>query len=486
VYDGLLMDDIKLILVTGATGYTGGKLVPRLLEQGYEVRVLVRESRKLRHCEWVGRVQVMVGDVLERATLEPALATADAAYYLVHSMTGGTDFAEQDLIAARNFGEVAKHAGVKRVVYLGGLGDTNAQLSKHLRSRHETGEELRQSGVSVTEFRAAIIVGTGSISFEMIRYLAERVPIMICPTWVRTRVQPIAIDDVIPYLVEALQNPESANQIIEIGGSDVSTYGDMMKGYARLRGLHRWLLNVPVLTPRLSSYWVHWVTPISAAYARPLVEGLRNEVIVRDNKALELFPEIRPSDYSNAVSQTLSQLHPGSFKRRSAEIEEDQQYAYSQDVQNGLIVEIRERLIDSPPETVYQAFTELGGTNGWPCNMAWRLRAAMDRILGGIGMRKGCPESGSVHSGDTIDFFRVLEVEPNRMIRLKAEMKLPGDGWLQFEARPLREARTRLVLTVFFAPKGLLGLAYWHLVKPFHILVFARMISRLAGKVKMM
>ena len=235
------MNDVRRILVTGATGYVGGQLMSPLLERGYEVTVLVRDERKLRGSEWLERVRVVIGDALDRKTLKPALSGVDAAYYMVHSMTGGKGFVEQDLAAAQNFGEEAKHAGVKRVLYLGGLGDANSGLSKHLRSRQATGERLRQTGVSTTEFRAAIIVGTGSISFEMIRHLAERVPIMICPKWVKTRVQPIAVEDVISYLIEALKRPETTDRIIEIGGSDVLTYGDMMKGYARVRGLHRWL-----------------------------------------------------------------------------------------------------------------------------------------------------------------------------------------------------------------------------------------------------
>jgi uncharacterized protein YbjT (DUF2867 family) len=245
------------ILVTGATGYVGGKMVPRLLEKGYRVRVLVRETEKLRAKSWKNEVEVFEGDVLEPSTLEPALSGVEFAYYLVHSITSGEHFAERDLAAARNFGDAARRAGIKRVIYLGGLGDPETNLSKHLRSRQETADMLRRSGICLTEFRAAIIVGAGCISFEMIRYLTERIPVMICPRWVKSRVQPIAVDDVIDYLVASLQNRDSAGQIVEIGGKDILTYGDMMKLYARVRGLRRWLINVPVLTPRLSSYWVH-------------------------------------------------------------------------------------------------------------------------------------------------------------------------------------------------------------------------------------
>jgi uncharacterized protein YbjT (DUF2867 family) len=474
------MSDPRLILVTGATGYVGGQLIPPLLEQGYEVRALVREPRKVSGLAWSTKVRIALGDVLAPETLESALRGVDAAYYLVHSMTGGSEFAKQDIVAARNFGEAAKQSGIGRVVYLGGLGSPGVQLSEHLRSRQETGEALRRSGVRLTEFRAAVIIGAGSISFEMIRYLTERVPIMICPRWVRTRVQPIAIQDVVSYLVASLRKPESADQIIEIGGTDVLTYGDMMKKYARVRGLHRWLLHVPVLTPRLSSYWVHWVTPISAAYARPLIEGLRNEVVVTDNKASALFPGIKPSGYERAVSQALSQLGPECFVPGFGTAEGAEPSAFLKKTQNGMIVETRQKVVRSDVHAVYEAFTELGGTNGWPCNLAWRVRAAIDRILGGVGMRRGRPETDDIEPGDTVDFFRVVKVKANRMIRLKAEIKLPGDGWLQFEAEPIQDGLTRLVQTVFFAPKGLLGIIYWYLLYPIHQLVFGGMLKKLA------
>ena len=474
------MNDRRRILVTGATGYVGGQLIPHLLEQGYAVRVFVRERNKLRDFAWSSRVQVSIGDVLQADTLAPALSGVDAAYYLVHSMTAGADFVERDVAAARNFGRAAKTAGVKQVIYLGGLGSDNATLSEHLRSRQETGQVLRESGVCLTELRAAIIVGSGSISFEMIRYLTERVPTMICPRWVRTRVQPIAIEDVISYLVASLREPRSADQTIEIGGADVLTYGELMKGYARVRGLRRLLLHVPVLTPRLSSYWVHWVTPISAAYARPLIEGLRNEVVVTDRQADQLFPEIKPLCYQDAVEKTLSHLDPEYCVGTGRSTQDTSGPTVRSKSHSGLIVEVRQKQVPAQPAAVYAAVTELGGPNGWPCDMAWRLRAAIDRIIGGIGMRRGRPTEDNLQLGDTVDFFRVVKMEPGRMIRLKAEMKLPGDGWLQFEIRPAGENLTSLVQTAFFAPKGLLGLTYWYILLPIHKLIFRRMINELA------
>jgi uncharacterized protein YbjT (DUF2867 family) len=290
------------------TGYIGGRLVSLLLEAGYRVRVMVRDPIRLQGRSWIAQVDVVQADVLQPETLDAALAGIDVAYYLIHSMRGGENFHERDLRAARNFGVAAERQGVKRIIYLGGLGDTATQLSPHLRSRQQTGDALRECAVPVTEFRAGVIVGSGSLSFEMIRYLTERVPIMICPRWVFTRIQPISIRDTLDYLVSALKTPQSAGKIIEIGGAEVMTYRDMMFGYARARGLRRFMIPVPVLTPRLSSYWVHWVTPIPSDIARPLIEGLRNEVIVRSDTARELFPNIHTATFAVAVSRALEKL----------------------------------------------------------------------------------------------------------------------------------------------------------------------------------
>ncbi len=279
-----------LVLVTGATGYIGGRLVPRLLQAGYRVRCFVRDPERLQGRPWLDQVEVVAGDVLQAETLTPAMTGVSAAYYLIHSMAGGQGFHERDLIAARNFGAAAAAAGVGRIIYMGGLGDPETELSQHLRSRQDTGAALREGGVPVTEFRAGVIVGSGSLSFELIRYLIERLPMMICPRWLYTCIQPIGIRNVLEYLIAALETPASIGETIEIGGADVLTYGDMMLGYAKARGLTRRLIPVPVLTPRLSSYWVHLVTPIPAAIAEPLIEGLRNEVVVRDDRAAPDLP----------------------------------------------------------------------------------------------------------------------------------------------------------------------------------------------------
>ena len=472
-----------LVLITGATGYVGGRVLPRLLGAGYRVRCLVRDPARLQGRPWLEQVEVVEGDVLKPATLPSAMQGVDAAYYLIHSMSGSADFHERDLTAARNFGEAARVAGVQQIAYLGGLGDPDADLSQHLRSRQKTGEALREAGVPVTEFRAAIIVGSGSVSFEMIRYLTERIPVMICPRWVYTRVQPISIRNVLEYLVAALETPESRGEIIEIGGSEVLTYGDMMMGYAEVRGLHRVLLPVPVLTPRLSSHWVHWMTPIPADIARPLIQGLRNEVIVRDDKARCLFSNIQPMDYQSSVRLALAYLEASQVETAWSDALVTSQGDVSPIVlttQDGMIIEQRQRLVQATPGVVYRTFTGLGGERGWLyANWAWRLRGLMDRLIGGVGLRRGRRHPNDVRVGDALDFWRVEAVEPDRMLRLRAEMKVPGDAWLQFEARPQSEGETLLLQTAFFAPKGLSGFLYWYVLYPIHGLIFSGMIRNL-------
>jgi uncharacterized protein YbjT (DUF2867 family) len=295
------------VLVTGATGYVGGRLTPRLVEAGRAVRCLVRDPRRLHSLPWAEKVETVRGDVLQPDSLLPSLRGVDVAYYLIHSMGSEADFEDRDREAARNFAVAARQAGVRRIVYLGGLGDPDAQLSPHLRSRQKTGDVLGSTGVPVTELRAAVIVGKGSLSFEMIRALTERLPVMICPRWVYTRTQPIANANVLDYLVGVLDVEESSGRILEIGGADVLTYGDMMRGYARVRGLWRLLIPVPVLTPRLSSYWLHLVTPLEARVGRHLIESLRNEVVVRDPTARRLFPHVELVDYETAVRSALAE-----------------------------------------------------------------------------------------------------------------------------------------------------------------------------------
>ena len=376
-----------------------------------------------------------------------------------------------------------KLAGIKRIIYLGGLGDPDADLSEHLHSRQETGRVLSQAGVPVTEFRAAIIVGSGSISFEMIRYLTERIPIMICPRWVFTQVQPIGIDDVLAYLTAALEVPESAGRVIEIGGADRMAYGEMMLGYAEVRGLKRILVPVPVLTPRLSSYWVHWTTPVPALISRPLIEGLRNEVIVRDDTAEQLFPEIKPMGYEAAVVDALKRLQAGDVETRWSDplcSSQGDQSPVVLETREGMIIEQRQACVQAPVDRVYDTFSSLGGARGWLYfDWAWHLRGVVDRLIGGVGLRRGRRHPHDVRVGDAIDFWRVEAVEQNHLLRLRAEMKVPGRAWLQFEAEPLGGGETSLIQTAFFAPKGLWGFLYWYLLYPLHGLIFSGMIGKI-------
>jgi uncharacterized protein YbjT (DUF2867 family) len=474
------------VLVTGITGYIGGRLVPVLLEAGYRVRVMARDASRLQGRSWLEQVDVVEGDVLNPDSLQVALKGIDVAYYLIHSMRDSDDFQQRDLRAARNFGAAARAEGVKRIIYLGGLGDPAADLSKHLRSRQQTGEGLRESGVPVTEFRAGVIIGPGSLSFEMIRYLTERLPIMICPRWIYTRVQPIGIRDTLNYLVSALKTPESSGRIIEIGGAEVVTYRDMMLGYAKVRGLRRYMIPVPVLTPRLSSYWVHWTTPIPADIVRPLVEGLRNEVVVRDDSAHRLFPKIQPMNYRAAVKRALEKLTASEVETSWADALVSS-WPYEKPsvltTNEGMIIEQRQRVVKAPPDVVFRVFTSVGGANGWLYfNWAWYLRGTLDRLLGGVGLRRGRRRPEEVRIGDALDFWRVEAVEPGHLLRLRAEMKIPGVAWLQFHAEPTNDGHTHLVQEALFAPKGLFGLLYWYGLYPIHRLIFSGMIRELASR----
>lgn len=481
------MKETQLVLVTGATGYIGGRLVPRLLEAGYRVRCLVRDARRLKGRPWSDQVEVVEGDATRPETLPPAMAGVWAAYYFIHSLSDTANYQQRDIAVARGFSQAAAAAGVERIIYLGGLGDPAADLSVHLRSRQETGAALGAGGVPVTEFRAAVIVGSGSLSFEMIRHLTERLPVMICPRWVFTRIQPIAIRDVLSYLVASLKLPVAhATRVIEIGGADVVSYGDMMKGYARVRGLRRVLIPVPVLTPHLSAHWVNWMTPVNAGIVYPLIEGLRNEVVVRDDLATRLFPDIAPVDYDTAVRQALASLVAGQVETTwtdsmTSSCRDARPVELTSDA--GMQIERRELVVAAPPEAVYAVFSGLGGDRGWLyANWLWRLRGIADRLVGGPGFRRGRRNPDEVRVGDALDFWRVEAVEVGRLMRLHAEMKLPGEAWLQFQALPRSDGQTLLTQTAFLAPKGLSGLAYWYGMYPFHGAIFGNMIRAIGAR----
>ncbi len=475
-------------LVTGATGYIGGRLAPQLLQKGYDVRVLTRDADRLQGRLWIDEVEVIEGDVLKPETLTAALKDIDIAYYLIHSMSGNStsNFHKRDMQAAENFGKAAKENNVERIIYLGGLGNPEDKLSEHLSSRQQTGKILRESGVAVTEFRAAIVVGSGSKSFEMIRYLSERLPVMICPKWVYSKVQPIAIRDALQYLVSAIEKPETKNEIIEIGGSSIITYADMMRIYAEINGLRRFLIPVPVLTPALSSHWVHWMTPIPASLARPLIEGLKNDVIVKDDKAKELFPEIEPISYRRAVQLAITRIDTEGVETTwndSLISSKGDERPVVLETKQGLIIERRIRNVNAPRHKVFNTFTSLGGDKGWfTYEWAWKLRGILDRLVGGVGFRRGRRHPQKLRIGDALDFWRVEAVKPEQLLRLRAEMKVPGQAWLEFQTISQDNSnQTKLVQTAYFAPKGLFGLLYWYGLYPFHSLIFSSLIDKIAN-----
>jgi len=466
------------ILITGATGYVGGQLLPKLMESGHEVRCMVRDASRLSRP--LGGSPIVEADALHPGSLPAALQGIEVAYYLIHSMGGGpAGFEERDRRAARNFAAAAKQAGVQRIIYLGGLTSQTSPISLHLRSRQETGAVLREFGPAVTEFRAGIIVGNGSISFEIIRCLTERLPVMICPRWVMTRTQPIAIDDVLDYLVTALAVPDSAGEIVEIGGASIETYRSMMLTYARVRGLKRWLLRVPVLTPRLSSYWLNLVTPFPAAITRPLIEGLRTEVVCSSDRAAKLFPGIIPMRYAAAVEEAVSTAGPD--RSVAATIGRDVPHATFR--RQGYICDVRQTLVHAPAAQVFGVLQGLGGKSGWPyANLLWQMRGWIDGWLGGVGMRRVRSGGATLRAGDSVDFWRVEEVVPGERISFRAEMKLPGRAWLQFILRAESRDRTLLSCYAWFEPRGLAGELYWALLYPIHVLIFRGMARAIARR----
>jgi uncharacterized protein YbjT (DUF2867 family) len=469
------------ILVVGASGYIGGRLVPLLRSRGDDLVLMSRDARPL--AARFPDARVVAADLLDAATLAPALEGIDVAYYLAHSMGAGErGFAERDRQAARNFAQAAARAGVSRIVYLGGLGDDAADLSHHLASRHETGAELAAHGVPVTEFRAAVIIGSGSASFEILRHLTERLPIMITPRWVGTRCQPIGIRDVLDYLVGTLDHPEAIG-IVEIGAPDVLSYGDMMLTYARLRGLRRLMIPVPVLTPRLSSYWVNLVSPVPAGIARPLIEGLRNEVIVTHPGPAAAFG-LAPIPFAEALQRAIDRTDRHDIESTwfDALAAPDRQSLTAVESREGMIIDRRSHRVAAPPERAFAEIERLGGDAGWPyANLLWRIRGLADRVVGGVGMRLGRRDAAHVRVGDAVDFWRVEEVRAPSLLRLRAEMRVPGRAWLQYEVSAA-PGGSRIVQTAFFEPKGVSGLAYWYVLYPAHAVIFRGMVRELARR----
>lgn len=478
------MDDKPLILITGATGYIGGRLIPRLLDKGYRIRCLVRDPVRLHGRAWEREVEIVIGDALMPESLASAVKDVKLAYYLIHSMKSGSDFKERDIQAAANFGKAAREAGVERIIYLGGLGDPESHLSIHLRSRQTSGEALRQFGVPVCELRAPVIIGSGSLSFEIMRYLTERLPIIVCPRLVYNRIQPIAIADILDYLMTALDTPESANKIIEIGGSDILTYKDMMLGYAKARDLKRVLIPIPVPNLLLFTNWFFFDSPIPSSIARPLIEGLKNESIVRSDNARLIFPNIHPMSYEKAVKIALDQLEAGLVETAWSDALINSQGDIPPKIMEsveGMIMENRQLMVDAPAPVIFRTVTGLGGNRGWLyLNWIWQIRGMIDILFGGVGLRRGRRDPNDVRCGDAVDFWRVEAIEPDRLLRLRAEMKVPGRAWLQFQVHPYSSDKSVLQQTAYFAPKGLGGVLYWYLLYPVHTFIFSGMIHKIA------
>ena len=470
------------IAVTGATGYIGGRLIPQLLDAGHEVVALARRPAKLDEDPWRERVEVRAADVLDESSLDDALAGCDAAYYLVHSMGGGDDFADADRKAAENFAAAAARCGAGRIVYLGGLGEAE-ELSPHLSSRHEVGATLAGGVVDVTELRAAIVIGSGSISFEMLRYLTEVLPVMITPQWVETRCQPIAIRDVLSYLVAALQDVPG-HHIYEIGGPDVVSYRDMMQMYAEVAQLRpRLILGVPFLTPRLSSLWVGLVTPLESSVARPLVDSLRNEVIVKDRKPPAEW-DIKPMTLRSAMSLAIQRYAAHDVVTRWTDASTSPALPFRNDPEwsgGTLFTDRKEVATAASASDLFAAFARIGGDVGYYVHdWAWRIRGVLDSIVGGVGLRRGRRHPTLVGLHDTIDFWRVSDVAAGSHLQLAAEMKLPGEAWLEWRIDDDRDTRV-LHQTAYFRPRGLWGRLYWYLMLPFHHLIFRQMATRIAA-----
>ena len=473
------------ILVTGSSGYVGGRLVPKLLKLNYDIRVLVRNSSRIENKLWSKNVDIFEGNVFNPKTLAGLFDGVKVAYYLIHSMENKKDFVKSDLKAANNFAKLASKAGVQKIIYLGGLADENSSLSDHLKSRHDTGRELVKYKTNVIEFRANVIVGSGSLSFEMIRNLTERIPVMICPQWVYTKTQPISISNVLEYLVRALTLETNKNLIIEIGGKDILTYGQMIEKYAQVRGLKRYLIPVPVLTPKLSSYWVHWTTPLSANITKPLVEGLKNESIVKNKTADKYFPDVNLLSYSEAVEKAILNFNQKSVETSwtdSLVSSNGNDSQVSSVLKEGLIIETRKVKVESSKKQIFKVISSIGGDNGWYYAIfLWSIRGYIDLLVGGVGLRRGRTHPSKLKQGDALDFWRVEKIIADNLLRLKAEMKLPGKAWLEYE---IIKDQSDLILfqKAYFMPTGLFGLAYWYGLYPLHKIIFSGLINRIKSK----
>jgi len=472
------MPSAQQVAIAGATGYIGGRLAPRLIDDGHSVRCLVRSPEKLAGRSWAAspRAEIRQADLAEVASLAQHLNGCQAAFYLVHSMTSaGAEYADRDRHLAAQFACAAREAGVGRIIYLGGLGETGSGLSEHLSSRREVEQALASTGVPVTVLRAAMIIGSGSASFEILRYLVERLPVMVTPKWVSTPCQPIGVRNVIAYLAGTLSSLDTIGGVFDIGGPEVLCYRDIMQVMAQELGLGRRLvIPVPVLTPRLSSYWIQFITPLSHDIAKPLAEGLKNPVVCREDRITKLIPQ----DLLN-VRQA---IHAALTKVAERQVETNWSMAGpipgDPDWAGGTVFrDAREAAVQAPDWAVFRAVCRVGGGNGWyAADWLWRIRGWLDRLAGGPGLRRGRRDPETVGYGEALDFWRVVGYERDRRLTLRAEMKLPGDALLEFRIEPGGALQCTLRQVALFQPRGLFGLLYWYAVAPLHHIVFRGML----------
>ena len=467
----------RRILVTGASGYVGGRLVPELLGRGHAVRCVVRDPHKLERAPWHDQVDVVRADIA--GDLGDAMDGIDVAVYLVHSIGEGSNWVARERATADNFREAAEQAGVQRIVYLGGLGEDGSNLSDHLRSRHEVGKTLAAGGVETIELRAAVVIGSGSASFEMLRYLTEVLPVMVTPKWVHTTCQPISIRDVLSYLVAVIEDPGPLAGVLEIGGPEVVSYAEMMAVYAQEAGLKkRRLIPVPVLSPRLSSLWVGLVTPVPAQLARPLVDSLVNSVVVTDRRSESLFPFERvplAEAIHDSIGRTAVGDVPTKFDDASSPVW--QSWATDPDWTGGTeLTDVRTVTVPADLDHTWRAVCRVGGERGWYAGgYLWKARGLLDQIAGGPGLRRGRRHPDHLSVGEPIDFWRVETLQVGQLLVLHAEMLLPGEAWLEWSLEAVG-TETRLTQTARFRPRGLLGRLYWYAVAPFHSLIFPGLI----------
>ncbi len=475
------------ILVCGATGYVGGRLVRRLLEKGYAVTCLVRSPEKLAEFSWGNHqsLSIVQGELEDEEATSKALEDVRAAYYLVHSMQSAKgQYAQRDRKLATTFRDAAQRSTCQRIIYLGGLGELGPDLSEHLDSRHEVGEILQGGSTPTTVFRAAMIIGSGSASFETLRYLVERLPIMVTPKWVKTETQPIAIRDVLRYLVDCLEVDATKGRILDIGGPDVMTYQEIMQVMAeKLKLRQRIIFPVPVLTPHLSSLWIGLVTPVSSNIARPLSEGLRNRTVCRNDDALQLMPG-ECLGVGLAIDAALGKIEQGDVETRwstAGKIPGDPDWAGGT-----TFIDRREVTVSGSVEKTFAEIRSIGGSKGyWGAGYLWHIRGWMDQAVGGPGLRRGRRHQRDLHYGEAVDFWRVTKLVPNQRLTLRAEMKLPGEAELDFEVNAQSPQSTKVVMTARFRPRGLMGLAYWYAVLPLHGLVFPVMLRGIAKNVEL-